>query len=187
MEAKPRRALTRSLIIGAVTVPAIALVAVALSAPPDDPAPAAANQEPVAVAAPAGVKTAAAPQTVAAAASGRDYRLACGADGRALVKRARAGKASEIEEAALAALRPICEARGKPLPGSSKPIPEVVIETVAAPVVAAAPAVSQAPAAPVVDSDDDSDDEWDDSDLDDSDDDSDDDDWDDDDWDDDDD
>ncbi len=145
-----------------------------------------ANQEPVAVAAPAGVKTAAAaPQTVAAAASSRDYRLACGADGQALVKRARAGNASEIEEAALAALRPICEARGKPLPGSNRPVPEVVIETVAAPVVAAAPAVSQAPAAPVVDSDDDSDDEWDDSDFDARDfDDSDDDEWDDDDLDD---
>jgi hypothetical protein len=135
MEAKPRRALTRSLVIGAITVPAIAVVAVALSAQPEPPTT---DADPTpAAAAPAGVRTAAPPQAVATTASGRDYRLACGREGRALVKRQQAGKAGQVEEAALAALRPICEARGKPLPGASEPAPEVVIETVAAPPAAA--------------------------------------------------
>ena len=148
MNTKPRRVLARSLILGVVTVPAIALLAVALSAPPDPP-PAAEDQEPVAVAAPTGVRTATAARTVSAVASGRDYRLACGRDGRALVSRQKAGKTSQLEEAALAALRPICEARGKPLPGADEATPEVVVETVAAPVAAVAPAQEAAAAPPV--------------------------------------
>ena len=157
MEANPRRALTRSLVIGAITVPAIALVAVALSAPPEEQ-PTTTYQAPVVVAAPAGVRTAATPPSVASNATGRDYRLACGRDGRALIKRQQAGSASQVEEAALAALRPICEAQGKPLP--AEPAPEVIIETIATPPAAAVPA---APAGDTAeeDSDDDRDDDWD--------------------------
>jgi hypothetical protein len=158
MEANPRRALTRSLVIGAITVPAIAVVAVALSAQPEPPTT---DPDPTpAAAAPAVVRTAAPPQSVAATATGRDYRLACGREGRALVKRQQAGKASQVEEAALAALRPICEARGKPLPGGSEPAPEVVIETAAAPPAAAVEAPPNLDVADD-DSDDDSEDDWD--------------------------
>ncbi|HEX2370542.1 MAG TPA: hypothetical protein VHM94_15050 [Acidimicrobiia bacterium] len=157
MEANPRRALTRSLLIGAITVPAIALVAVALSAPPEEQ-PTTTDQAPVAVAAPAGVRTAATPPSVASNATGRDYRLACGRDGRALIKRQQAGSASQVEEAALAALRPICEAQGKPLP--AEPAPEVIIETIATPPAAAVPAAPAGGAAEE-DSDGDRDDDWD--------------------------
>jgi hypothetical protein len=162
MEANPRRALTRSLVIGAITVPAIAVVAVALSAQPEPPTT---DPDPTpAAAAPAGVRTAALPQSVATTATGRDYRLACGREGRALVKRQQAGKANQVEEAALAALRPICEARGKPLPGTDEPAPEVVIETVAAPpaaTVQAPPDLAVAADVSDDDFDDDSDDDWD--------------------------
>jgi hypothetical protein len=154
MEANPRRALTRSLVIGAITVPAIAVVAVALSAQPGPPTT---DPDPTpAAAAPAGVRTAAPHQSVATTATGRDYRLACGREGRALVRRQQAGKAGQVEEAALAALRPICEARGKPLPGADEPASEVVTVTVAAPPAATAEAPPN-----VGVSDDDSDDDWD--------------------------
>lgn len=54
-----------------------------------------------------------------------DLALACGEDGAALAARAAAGPVTDIERAALEALRPICEEAGLSLPGA-QPSPGTV-------------------------------------------------------------
>jgi len=57
-----------------------------------------------------------------------DLALACGPEGLALVDKEAAEAISDLERAALAALRPICEEAGMPLPGQPEPPP--IIQTV---------------------------------------------------------
>lgn len=93
--------------------------------------------------------------TVVTATAG-DVRRACGRDGATLVAAESDGSITDIQQAALDALRPICEGEGRPLAGP--PTPEPVIVT-------ASPTASGGAAA-AFDSDDDhhdDDDSWDDS------------------------
>ncbi len=82
--------------------------------------------------------------------------------------RQEAGKTSQVEEAALAALRPICEARGKPLPGADKPDPRGRHRDGGGAGCGSRPGVSQAAAAapPIDDPDDSDDDDWDEDEVD---------------------
>ena len=57
-----------------------------------------------------------------------DLAVACGEAGMALVAMEESGSISPVGQAALDALRPICEGRGTPLPG--KPSPDAITRTV---------------------------------------------------------
>ncbi|MDH3308733.1 MAG: hypothetical protein OEO77_14620 [Acidimicrobiia bacterium] len=73
-----------------------------------------------------------------------DLERACGEAGLQLVDRESRNELSELEAAALTALRVVCESEGMPLPGP--PVPEPVVRTVTVEqvtsTVAAAPSVS---------------------------------------------
>lgn len=85
-----------------------------------------------------------------------DLRAACGADGMELVDLERVGAASDIQQAALDALRPICGAAGIPLPEGPPPF--------AAPDVAAIEASGPTPTQMADDHSDDDDDDHEDDD-----------------------
>jgi hypothetical protein len=74
-----------------------------------------------------------------------DLAYACGEGGQRLITAESEGTISELEQAALDALREICESQGTPLPGKEAPPPIVETRTV---VVEAASPPPQAPAAP---------------------------------------
>lgn len=123
---EPRRFAT-SFLVGLLALPLAAAAATALVASNDvevaEPAPSAVVP---AVTAPATLPE----QLELAKASdpAADLDRACGAAGLDLVEREALGELSELEQAALTALRSVCEAEGTPLPGP--PAPEPVIRTV---------------------------------------------------------
>ncbi len=67
-----------------------------------------------------------------------DIVTACGPDGAELVAREASGEITELEQAALDALRPICLEAGLPLADAPMPEPIVIVETV----IEAAPATA---------------------------------------------
>jgi len=75
-----------------------------------------------------------------------DLAYACGEGGQQLVTAESEGTITELEQAALDALREICESQGTPLPGKEAPPP--IVETRTVVVEAAAPPPPKAPAAP---------------------------------------
>jgi len=109
-----------SILIGTLLVPLSALAAVVLvdTAPSDvatDPTPP--------------TTTAAAPAPVTPPSRHSDLLAACGADGMKLVDLETAGVASDVQQAALDALRPICGEAGMPLPEGPAPTaaPDVAV------------------------------------------------------------
>jgi hypothetical protein len=85
---------------------------------------------------------AAAPETTVAPTIDQDLVTACTSDGPALAAKESAGRITVIEQAALNALRPICEANGYTLPGTpeQQTAPVIVEQTV---IEAAAPPSTQ--------------------------------------------
>ncbi len=116
---RTRMRLVVALIVGALSVPAVAYIAGARNGATEDPA----------VSLPAAKAPAAVPATDSTVS---DLYLACGAEGEALVAGEADGTLTPVERAALNALRTICADAGLPLPEptSSEP-PTVVIEAFA--------------------------------------------------------
>lgn len=60
-----------------------------------------------------------------------DLEMACGSDGMQLVSLEESGKITDVQQAALDALRDICDQEGLPLP--SRPAPDPIVQTVVIP------------------------------------------------------
>ena len=118
-----RRKALAGLFGGVLAIPALALASSALFASTDPQAEAADDQ--AAGTAPAEVVAQPAPSSPTVTATARDVRRACGRDGQALVDAEAAGTIGDVEQAALDALRPICDAEGRPL--AEQPAPEPVV------------------------------------------------------------
>jgi hypothetical protein len=116
-----RKALT-GLFGGVLAIPALALASSALFASTDPEAEATDDQ----AAGNAPTETVSPPASSSVTATARDLRRACGSDGQALVDAEAAGTIGAVEQAALDALRPICDAEGRPLAGPPSPEPVVV-------------------------------------------------------------
>ncbi len=128
--------LTISIIAGLVVVPLAAVMAVALMS----------DTQPTDTTLAAAVEASPEVQQVVfgavAEATSEDLAAACGPAGMALVTAEADKTITPLQQAALDALRPICEGQGTPLPGKTAPDP--IVQTVTRTMVAAAPA----PAAP---------------------------------------
>lgn len=137
-----QRTALAGLVAGVLAIPLVAFAATALLAADAntetaEPAVAAApplgptGSEPVPSAtpgaAPSGTSTTTSPS---GASTGTDLENACGDDGLSLVAAERAGTASDVQQAALDALRPICDEAGTPLPAAPS---EAVVVVEAAP------------------------------------------------------
>jgi len=160
--ARAKRSVTTSMVLGLLLVPLSAFAASVLigdraQTEPEAPAPASAPLTTPVTATDFAIETA----TVA------DLTAACGETGMGMVAAEMDGSISDIQQAALDALREICVEQGMPLPG--KPAPEPLTQTVV--LAESRPASSADQAAEVgweVEYDDDHDeDEWDDDDHDD--------------------
>jgi hypothetical protein len=126
---------TWSLLAGLALVPLSAVAAFALVSPSERPG---GNDVEYAAADLVATSVATAPTTAArgetvvvvepATATRADLEAACGPDGQALVEREYAGDITPVEQAALDALRQICEAEGLVLAGP--PAPPDVVRTV---------------------------------------------------------
>lgn len=102
-----KTSLPLSLLIGALLVP-LSAVASVLIVDPGQSAAVEASPEPA--------TTTVATGATGAPSLGEDLAVACGSAGHDLVAHARDGVATQIQRAALDALRPICDAVGMPLP-----------------------------------------------------------------------
>ena len=136
---------TISLILGLLLIPISAVAAVALISQEEDPA--ATQEETIEVASPTPEATIEVVTTTIAApavsetmvvtesptATSADLAIACGDEGMQLVEREADGSIDELGQAALDALRQICEEEGIPLPGPPEPAPVVRTVTVVAP------------------------------------------------------
>lgn len=133
---------TLSLILGLLLIPASAVAALALvdRTETDDDALPEASAEPLST-----VTTVVAANAAAEPDAEADLALACGDEGWALVEREVDGSINGLEQAALDALRGICESAGLPLAGPPAPAP--VVQTVR--VTTPAPSASPAEPAPV--------------------------------------
>jgi len=109
-----------SIVIGTLLVPLSALAAVVLI----DAAPSEAVTETT-----VGTTLAAQTASVAPPSHESDLQAACGEDGMKLVDLETAGAASDVQQAALDALRPICGEAGMPLPEGPAPTaaPDVAV------------------------------------------------------------
>ena len=128
MATKPK--FVSSLIAGLLFVPASAALAVMVTRAPE-PAPV----TPVQVVAQATTSTL--PEAVAPAADEAPglaeadaLAAACGVDGQALVEAEAADQLSPEQQAALGALRPICEEAGIALPAAPEVVPAQIVQTV---------------------------------------------------------
>ena len=133
---KTRKSLVAAVLAGALVVPSVAFIAGAsngTSQPQEGPAIANALPARVGGSAEKGAGT-----TQGAVSEPSDLQLACGADGAALVAGERAGILTPVEEAALDALRDICDEAGMPL--DPAPAGSVVTEVVVVEAAAALPA-----------------------------------------------
>lgn len=148
-QSSSRRNALIGLIGGVLVIPALALASSTILGTNTVEAEATA-----ATVAPATVAVSATTTTVVTATAG-DIRRACGGDGETLVTAESDGSITDIQQAALDALRPICEGEGRPLAGP--PTPEPVVVT-------ASPTASGGAAVSFDDNDDDhhDDDSWDD-------------------------
>lgn len=104
---RQKRSLLLSLALGAVLIPAAAYGASSLvnEAPPQTPPPASTTTPP--------------PTAKSTTAGPADIDVACGEEGMELVAAEADGSISEVQRAALDALRDICETEGRPLPAPS--------------------------------------------------------------------
>ena len=132
-----RKGFIAALIAGTLIVPgvSIALTNSLSDAPatPDEPITTMALVEPTTTAAPA-TTTSVADEFSSDDLSAEDLALACGEEGLALVASEASGEISDLESAALGALREICEEEGSPLPAAAVPeITEIVVVQAAPP------------------------------------------------------
>lgn len=134
-----RNTFTVSLILGLLLIPLSAVAAMALvdrgTPEVDESAPASADQVSAAT-------TPVAATTGAESYTDADLAAACGADGWALVEKESGGMITGLEQAALDALRAICENAGMPLAGPPAPAPIVRTVRVTTPAPAAPPVAS---------------------------------------------
>ncbi|MBA2337825.1 MAG: hypothetical protein H0V96_08735 [Acidimicrobiia bacterium] len=130
-QSSSRRNALIGLIGGVLVIPALALASSTILGTNTIEAEATA-----ATVAPAAVEVPATTTTAVTATAG-DIRRACGRDGATLVAAESDGSITDIQQAALDALRPICKREGRPLAGP--PTPEPVVVT-ASPLVAGAAA-----------------------------------------------
>jgi hypothetical protein len=119
-----RKAGTRplSVILGTLLIPISALTAFAFVSP--DPGPQAVKD----IDTQAGVDPASQVVFNPGSATAEDLAAACGPAGLALVDAESAGSISDVQQAALDALREICSQQGIELPG--KPLPEPIVQQV---------------------------------------------------------
>lgn len=136
--------LTVSMIVGTLLVPLTALAAIWLTGPNDGGEEDAAAVTTTSAVPVSSVPTA--PQTTVGV-TPADLLAACGPDGQQLVNLEVDGTISDVQQAALDALRDLCDQQGLPLP--AKPGSEPVVRTVIVPAAstpttaAAAPATTQ--------------------------------------------
>jgi hypothetical protein len=109
---KPGAGVSLSIVIGSLLVPFSALASVVLIE---------AAQSDAATGATFGTTVATQPAPIASPFHESDLRAACGVDGMALVDLETSGGASDVQQAALDALRPICGSAGMPLPEGPVP------------------------------------------------------------------
>lgn len=148
-----KKSLSVSMIVGLLVVPLGAAAAMWLADPgASAQAVETATSEP-------GTDVAAVPTTTVAQSVPSDLDVACGAEGMQLVTLEKEGTINDVQQAALDALRDLCEQQGLPLPAA--PEPEPIVQTVVLP---AASTASTPPATTVTTVDDD---DWDDDDEDD--------------------
>lgn len=114
-----KTSLPLSLLIGALLVPLTAVVSVAIVKPGQPTAVEA--KEPA-------TRTVATGATVAPSLA-EDLAVACGPAGQDLVARDRDRTATQIQQAALDALRPICDAVGMPLPAAGDNVDAASIQS----------------------------------------------------------
>lgn len=129
-----RKGLSASVALGTLLIP---LSAFAASVLVKDAAPVESSTSVASTVVEPQTDTVFAPQTASAA----DLEAACGEEGLRLVGAEADRSISDIQQAALDALREICVQQGMPLPG--KPIPDPITQTVVVASGASAPAVSQ--------------------------------------------
>jgi hypothetical protein len=117
-----RRTVSLSVVAGTILVPLSAVAALLLTGSPATDAAAVSTTSSVASAVP--------PQDATGTTEdgGGDLKAACGPEGMGLVALEQSGGITAVQQAALDALREICEQEGIPLPG--RPAPEPVTETV---------------------------------------------------------
>ena len=151
---------TISLIAGLLLIPISAVAAVALISQEEDPTAtqdvtigvtspmpeAAIEVVTTTIAAPAVSETMVV--TESPTATSADVAIACGDEGMQLVEREADGSIDELGQAALDALRQICEEEGIPLPGPPEPAPVVRTVTVVAPSTSSSGTGSSASIAP---------------------------------------
>jgi hypothetical protein len=117
-----RRTVSLSVVAGTILVPLSAVAALLLTGSPSSDA--------AAVSTTSSVASAVSPQDATETTKGRggDLKAACGPEGMGLVALEQSGTITTVQQAALDALREICEQEGMPLP--DRPAPEPVTETV---------------------------------------------------------
>jgi hypothetical protein len=145
-----KRGLTLSMIVGTLLVPLTALAAIWLADPEtaeEIPTPSVVDLT--------SVSTATSPSTTAETRDiAADLEAACGPEGLQLVSLEDSRAITDVQQAALDALREVCLQQGTPLP--PKPAPEPTVQTVVVPATAtASPAPSSTPTSYDDDHDDD--------------------------------
>jgi hypothetical protein len=149
--------LSVSMIVGLLVVPLTAAAAMWLGDPAEGGSDASGTTTP------SNEIEAATSTTVGQEAS--DLQVACGAEGMQLVALEQDGSITDVQQAALDALRDLCDQQGLPLPAA--PAAEPVVQTVVQQAAPSAPAPPATTATTLDDDDDRDDDEWDDDDWDD--------------------
>jgi hypothetical protein len=115
------------MIVGTVLIPLSALAAIWLTGPDDNGEESAATTTTVAPAI-------SVPSTLVTTTGGvtqADLETACGPEGMQLVALEEQGSTSDVQQAALDALRALCDQQGIPLP--AKPVSEPIVQTVVVP------------------------------------------------------
>lgn len=116
-----KRSLSLSMILGTLLVPLSAVAAIWLS----DPGQVAEAETPTTTTTPVATTAQTTQVFDSAGATEADLRAACGYVGMTLVDAERNGTISDVQQAALDALRDICDEQGLSLPAAPTPDPEV--------------------------------------------------------------
>ena len=134
-----KKGLSVSIIVGTLLVPLTALAAIWLT-DPDQAAEEAPHPTTTAL-----VTTVTSPPTTAATIDiAADLQTACGPEGMQLVSLEESASITNVQQAALDALREVCQQQGIPLP--SKPVADPIVKTVVVPAtIAASPVPSSTP------------------------------------------
>jgi hypothetical protein len=122
-----KNSLSLSMILGTLLVPVSAIAAIWLS----DPGQVAEAETPTTTTTTVATTSQPAPAFNNVGATEADLRAACGYVGMTLVDAERNGTISDVQQAALDALRDICDEQGLSLP--PPPTPETVVKTVVVP------------------------------------------------------